>query len=505
MATTWTLVPIVVASYPPRASFEPGGEVTALPQLPPAISHWADLAQAERWRQRALALAARPESFAGDAPGAAALLYAIAQFFNCLNIPWYMHPDSRLVYRQFLAGPPATSAGNTLRAQYLDDRNYSPNWYTANQPVPVGSAFGGIIPARGLELYRRFMGAAAGPAGVRRFKFVPTIGLRLGLPEGAPPDPKVRIEYQRDVVNDLTTFGPDVRHLHARDEVTGFPLTFSLGDDLRGAQCKLAATGADCPGGHDARTALPDAFYYHDDAFVAPYDLYLQWARVWIADLAGRDLKQIILDARAYAIYVNAQQAILMGSAELFAARAIGVSADIFRQQRTADPTVTAVGGAIVAVSGAATVIPVVGPVVGLIGGAVGLGITIFETARTHDASRVFKDDLGRYKPTLERGWLGGNPIDATDSNKPGFLVPEPPAAGPRLALTGLVMAPLGAMLNVRDAAQQAALYAQNYAPQYVPRGAAAGGSLGRTVATVAVCGALAYGLHKLATKGQAR
>jgi hypothetical protein len=87
----------------------------------------------------------------------------------------------------------------------------------------------------------------------------------------------------------------------------------------------------------------------------------------------------------------------------------------------------------------------VTGGVGAVLGAAVAAGLLIADALDIEAIRGIGRDDLGRYKPVLDNGWLDGNPFDATQDGKPsprllvpvpdGFVRPPryeyPPASGP--------------------------------------------------------------------------
>jgi hypothetical protein len=169
-----------------------------------------------------------------------------------------------------------------------------------------------------------------------------------------------------------------------------------------------------------------------------------------VQSLRSRTPQQIVLGARFYTAYINNQIAgNVGGQAEVFS-RIVQNIATLNQPGTAAASQFLAAGALAASIAGAvtsiaagvagatATAIPAVGAI---IGGAI-VAVTAIGTALlSPDTSSLKRDDLGRFKPVFERGWLSGNPGDASITGAPSLDVPDPP--GFRRIIIGPIIPPV--------------------------------------------------------------
>lgn len=450
----------------------------AFPPDAPAIFAWADVPLAQGWiaRGQALlndygrlnplndvagmgdALSVRQTEFVFD------VAEAVANAYNALNICWHNDPAARRVYRAWFSGPPTLS--NRQYALFGAYPNYGDSWYTAQldgrvADLPVlgqsRAASLGRLARDAIELFQAFAPTAVGGDVRRRtLELFMDVGFTLTVPVNRAggllrdaPDPRTAsllVAYDAAVMNAPFVFGSNGRC----PTLPAFPTC--LADAPRGVGV--------LPGTRE-RVSYPDwRVFYFDAAFAAvplkvapPLASYLGYLAALLDVLASRPPEQIILESRAYVIYQNAQMVAASGgvaASAIAAAAQTNATAESGRHQtdvgvQTAATSVTALltvtGGALAATGIGA--LP--GAVLGVIGGAVALGNTLYQ--RLHEtAPPLYKDDLGRWKPLLERGWLAGDPSDGSVNNRPDMVeLRDPPGwTRPRSFTLSTILAGLG-------------------------------------------------------------
>ncbi len=410
---------------------------TPIPDVTVPVAHWCDLIRAMAWFRYARALldAFPRQTFTRDVPVIFYLnlvVMAIANGYNCLNICWYLDPAARRLYRAYLAGPPRSAYGAPA-AEYGDHTDYSDAWYNTDdgkyhaqqdllspkpdQRMPYSAGlFYGSIPA---AAQARYLATNPGRLGLTTH-FAPTLGMYLAPPLGAPPSrPGLRACYQTECIN-VPGMGyqpPNAPGPYVATRLQGdgpFPSN---------PDCRLP-DGATCAEAYPDGSTQPDAQYFNGDEFTAPARAYLAWLDAWLAAVLARTMEQVVLDARYYTVFVNAKQAAQIGPAFLHDAGVTDAYAD--QQQHAADPGWRTVGSTAQAIGGALA--PWTFGISAIIGGLVNVGVALGDGLATHDVNDVYRDDLGRFKPTVERGWLGGTgPGDPSSAGAPGFTVLDAP------------------------------------------------------------------------------
>lgn len=367
---------------------------------------------------------------------------SVVAVYNALNLPMHMDPRQRALYRDYMASSPGPGlgGGHAWATYEFGQANYNDNWYRAGEVFPTGRCFGGIIPAMAEELFLervregqtefpRDAFAAQVPhsdrlsqctnrhaPGGRPLRFVPSMNFGL-IPDG--PNPQ-----------DFAGTKPDYA-LDARNS-GGMQWDRIIAPRLEQTPEGGQGTDLDLPnralGFHAPFRGMWNWEHAFNDGNIifAPIRIYHTWIREALRaittnfDGSARTFDQVVFDTRMYVGYVNANtvQAWSGGNTESFLQAVFGeassrsssvIDGPGWRALEESAPAVGAVVGSVIGTSlgpGGAALGSAVG---GLIGGGVALVAQIL--ANTIRVGRSgYRDDLGRYKPTLERGWLSGNP-----------------------------------------------------------------------------------------------
>jgi hypothetical protein len=417
------------------------------PQVGATIVHWAAPARAKAWWEYANALLSDTTRIQQLNAGGWALINttdkdanrshatlqfqyvtnivrAIADGYNCLNLVWHNDPIARSLYRKWISGPPKQNVGVTSRSVFGEAEDYNSAWYSKNALLPKLASDSGILQQKAMPDH--------GKAG--RVGDFFDISAMLVLARQSPLVPNVPVEYAPAVYNAAMVRSGVRQNCPAE---VGFPWTqqCEAGKQEKGLRSSNADVADSIVGGFQFHAFLPDgtelpegfddwrASYRITGAFsanpvaTAPLFDYLAYLREWVQLLLTRSPWQTIQDTRQFVIYENLQTLGVNGG-DAALAKIAGSSADILRQQKTSDTGLTAVATA-VALAGAA-VGTVTSGVGALVGGAISSVILLADAASTHTVEGHGRDDLGRYKLLLERGWLSGTPesIDR-DSGQP--------------------------------------------------------------------------------------
>lgn len=453
------------------------------------FKHWMDSDLATAWFRRARGLALRSTSslmsLTQVATGAQSVqLYhdqalfihqiaeAIANGFNALNIPWYLHRASRELYWTYLSGRPvmaymfskSTNANGTRDGWYTDQRD------GAQDGLPVVTDRStGTIPRIGRALYKKRVG------NVSRNLFVQTVGIGISLwnirgvsdlDEALRTGSATDDWYLRDdIVNhsfvrsvlrydpnflfsqvgqDLTAMcsgtrePPVLQTTYAAWSPMAYPLhkcdTAMPHEGWIVANENSSLDGANSLGDSDDWRSFRGDFGAHIGDVpmrmsMGPFH-YLQWLKDWTAILVAQTPEEIVSSAREMAIYCNTKW---LESNARAASAILSAASDQMAQATARDPNLryaeAAVGAAGAALASVTYGISAVAAAV------INLGIEIGVALQDPDGDKVIagRDDLGRIKPILERSWLSGNPADPTADGTPRIDVPPVPGtpAGP--------------------------------------------------------------------------
>lgn len=534
-----------IAPPDPGGGNDPGTHCRAIydPRGPGIVLHWADLRLANAWKSYIAQLAASadvptllrqavsladpnnksPEAVQYRAsPGyrdplrmkLAALLGAIANYYNACNIPWSSDPEARGLYRVWIAGTP-DNVGSRTSTEFDRSSNYSSEWFDSTREhypnvgrTTLGGAIAygrrtddnlGIIPRKLVAAMRAARGAGRS---VKIAEFRQQAGLQVVISPsvansetGLPPsstDPGNEPMFSESIMNwayvdvplDMTGHVLDYANYtpYAQASVQialrqMYPWSRGVGVDGDGGspqyECwpdaELRAAAGLPPNtcnrgsfswlGYDTANLLGDsAEWDHRGSYmptvdsdtsyvwvrpglndtvpaVAPLALYLQWAKEWAAVIQRRLAAQTIIDARKHAVYTNIMYSQSF-SALLEAAE--GTLRDAEGQRHAPDPNVTIAAQAVSALGGALA--PATYGISAVVGAVVAGGLTVWDAAREHAVTGLYKDDLGRWKPAFERSWLGGKVVssdlrNALNIEPNSVLVSAPPGYTPATGL----------------------------------------------------------------------
>lgn len=479
-----------------------------------AIKQWCALGTAARWVAALQKLLADDAAFAAadsPAPGTSDLTNAytrafgmLANVYNALNVPWYMDPVARGLYRKYVAGlPTMVRPGQPDIRSLYGRKDYSTGWYTHDREWPTASSFSGLIPAVATRLYHRYEPTSSHPVA-----FVQTLGLWLDFGPGTPERQRLNLRpaYATSAINrgGALYFGAKL-DLHGNV----VPQTDGVPQDA----CRTP-TGADCKGTPGALFS-GTAFWYNNgfnvdggapERAATPMREYLPWLREWAEWLAParRSLPQVVLDTRFYVTVYNALQNRLYPS---FVASAAQIDADIATRVTANDAGLQAVAGVAAGIGGALA--PFTGGISALIGGGVALATQLFDSFNKENVGdNFYRDDLGRYKPTIERGWLSGDPTtDDPTTGRPLWNVYEPlPEELPRtvMSILGGTRVLPGQLTSQQRAPQTPATTPSS--PQQVglntsTSGIDLGAIVTSTPAKIVIAGVLGYTLWKVVSE----
>ena len=432
------------------------------------LRHWADPDLARAWFSRARALLESRAAVGGrtleqlDAetpftPPAAgsnrlpawayqrdwlrALLECLAQGYNALNIVWWTDPAARAAYRYWIAGlPDETTRGNAEASLFYPLWNYSDNWYMPSpRHFPVLRALGAEPLGRAGELSRRAVGMFRSLSGATASHPMEVHG-RAGLTLTVPANVAGGVTDARVALEPVVLNVPWV--LMRQDAACPSPAAFPfLCDRAPTAFGKIPGTGAPVPDGQDDWRS----FWYGMGALggepaegvtlgvAAPARHHVLWLADWVRLVSARTPGQIVQDARGYVAWSNKRTMDAFGTPADFVRAVLSVEADVFAQTHRRDPTLDVVAGGVAAV-GAALGSATSGISV-VVGAVIAGAITVINTLLERDPEGHGRDDLGRWKPVLERGWISGNVAYPTGSRsgEPAFDVPDPPGGVTRL------------------------------------------------------------------------
>ena len=456
------------------------------------IAHWVAVREANAWFRYARRLALDPERMRAAASGTgwaasdyvAAIGKAIMQGYNALNIVWYNDPDARRLFRERFAGLPYAPAGTQYAgagnvAEFGKLRNYNDDWYKPNEEFPVGKDFTGQVPAEAraafLRLYPRQDLAARHPNQVV-LPVLPVI-----IPANAQhldTDPPGILTYEFEGTDHKFAMGafhgsqamggvfgglvgaPDNENTlpGIRDWQNAFPDRVALGEGQWGALGDYydassgqrtggvasildEATGARraMPGwnsvGFDVATPMP--FGGEFDAtkplkLAPPLRAVYGWLRDWAIMMDDRNPLSVVVCSRVYTAWRNAQVAKTLGdNPTTWFDEVSSTASDVMRQIQGESAVANTVAGLATAIgAGVSAALPMTGGIPALIGGAIST-VTLVANKSGMFSSGVQnrgRDDLGRYKPQFERGWLSGDPTDPTGAGRPAFQVDLPPS-----------------------------------------------------------------------------
>lgn len=441
-------------------------ERATAPSRTPEVYAWFDSALAYQWFRRAKALlddtaaiaALDNKSVSQQNPAqcqyAYSIVEAIANGFNAMNVPWYMHQPSRENYWYWISGRPAS-----ITAAFDKERNWNDadkGWYTAQNQSWVGDdvwlplindTTDGLIPRQVRNAFTTRV-----PRGVPNNRFVQTIGIGITptgfgrLSEAAKNSLRAQSitsvwYYQPSLTNQpfvmahnamppatADTFcghggtTPLAIPYHCDVDLPGDGWLWTPGSPL-GTQLSRAASNEVADDWRSFRADLGVTFGDdpHTKVSAGPKH-YFEWLRNWVDIMLATTPQEIILSVREFATYWNFY-VIRMNAG---VANAI---AGQWSQATTANPTLTAVGATAAGLGAALSGVTYgISAVVGaLVAGTIAIYNALPDGAKIGEG----RDDLGRIKIILERSWLAGDPALDTAESKPDVTVPEPSTGVP--------------------------------------------------------------------------
>jgi hypothetical protein len=423
------------------------------PQVGSIVYHWASPVRAHAWWAFARALLndnARIQALnapinttnknANRAQSVAqytfvlSVMQAIANGYNCLNLVWHNDPLARALYRKWIAGPP-TMPGQE-HAIFDEAENYNSAWYLGGNVYPLLREGASTLQTAAMPMHGR--------GGKPKDSFAISAMLGLASASEVPWKPEIPIDYAPKVFN-----VPIVRmaFMASCPAEQAWPWSKQCTVDSRRTGLYPGRLGTHRPTGQNfevirpngmpgASEPLQDDFddwrctykglSYAGHIVTAPLVDYLPYLQEWAKLLLTRTAAQTIQDTRQYTVYENERTIRLNGGPGIALPKALGSAGDIAKQQRTPDAGwqsaaagVTALGAAIATVPGGYT------QAAGLVLGAVGATISVADSLSTHGVQGHGRDDLGRYKLVLERGWLAGDPASEDEGAGAAVFPPQ--------------------------------------------------------------------------------
>lgn len=453
------------AAAPGRQFTTPWGETGTSPLIEystdtyraDAFYHWCDMPNASGWfaEARRLFNRSRDELMRTSATDFSQrklfnarqneyvfkIFEAVANAYNCLNVPWYLHQQARMLYNVYLSGPLDRSDTFAPNASSCKD------WYLApGEPfyAVISDQSRGILPRMARALYKTRV-----PSGVAHNLFVQSVGIGtaiVGLDDRSDLSTLLAGEYtssswyyERDVMNAaFLTAGPGPRlpmprlaipyltypdlpgdgwvvdndHTALSDsnrlETVPLSVPTDFVDDWRSFRGDFGATV-----GGDPRMKIS----------LGPYH-YLQWLGDWLDLIESQQLDDVIISVREMALYWNQRMIRQSNSAQQIMS-AIG---DQYGEAARPDQGLLVAGQAAAAIG--AALASVTYGISALIGAGVSLGLNVAATVADPARVTAGRDDLGRWKPMLERPWCGGDPSGSAAEYQPKLQPPPSPIAG---------------------------------------------------------------------------
>jgi hypothetical protein len=158
----------------------------------------------------------------------------------------------------------------------------------------------------------------------------------------------------------------------------------------------------------------------------APLRDYLEWAREWAYAIATRGAARTLRDSREYVMKTNAKWVRYLGGPEQFVETIAGRDERLKQELKgtggeVANAIVGGIADTVGSIFGGMT-----GGVVNLVtGGVKAISSVITSLINTGEIRSFGRDDLGRWKPSLERATLRG---DVNDPEQPPDSLPVVPA-----------------------------------------------------------------------------
>jgi len=443
----------------------------------PALLHWADFQLAGAWAAWAKAYAddtqraarldrvlpdpdfgvvtreATRDAWEAQVDYVRDLFECIAQYYNALNIPWFTDKEARDLWQKWIVG---NDSDENLRPSEAFDYNneaaYSKedfgdrgniNPYRNRLRLKRGEASrarAGIIPREALRMADKMKGGtpinldaqfhqAAG------LMFTPLAGERSNNRWIDPSLATTSVNRGFAVPVTLNYIQEETRWDRGFRDLPHVGRTDARrNEDESNDRFERAATIADW------RTFSYDlegaAGQYQ---LAAPLQKYVAWAKEWIEKIHARTPREVLRSAREYVLLRNLRMITAFGGIEGFwesmGARDADLKAWFDRPNpalKTAETITRSIGGI-----GGAVGFAVGGPLgkaasdlaFGFVGESLGLIATAIGNPAPPDDKG--KDDLGRWKPSLDRSFLGGKTAavvgETLQDTRPPELAKIPP------------------------------------------------------------------------------
>jgi len=372
---------------------------------------------------------------------------AIMRGYNLLNVPWHNDPVARQLYRKYLAGPPAQVGNNISSSVFGSQYDYNPNWYTKDKVFP------GMQAVSPLQQQALRLGKPGDQFGIT---VMPVMGSLEPLTNNATVSLAQHI-YNGVMVRTKQFQVCPVGTLYKADgktidftSYTDFPWNNQCSSTPNGLAVQSAFFGSTV---YQGNTVMPDGKRL-DNAFddwraiyqgpfypgfsigpqqstgtTCPLIQALPWAQEWVGSLLSRNAGQIIQDVYAYTAWQNLRTLAENPSAAQIAA---GLASTISAQQHSPNAGAQIAATSIAAVGGALAVATY--GISAVIGGIAAAAITVGDALSNHGTQGIGRDDLGRYKPVIERSYLSGD-SSTTDVTYGAPVLPaselvDPPGLG---------------------------------------------------------------------------
>lgn len=453
-----------------------GHRVDLGPTVPGTImTQWADLPLARAWAAEAWRLVNDAAAIADldSRTAREGLAYtarcgqAVMNFYNALNIPWWNDPEARLLYRANWAGWALGTVG-AATTEFSTAADWNQDWFKPGLRYPRGKDFVGSYSNRVrqafLGLYPRQDQAASHPIDLV-FPALPVVidptntGLGFLGPFGMDPAlPADRGEggVERAFAlpgadswyNVFPGSAPDDYFAPARDTRdtrTGLAPRSNILDQLGGNWERVRSSGTWNDIGIDVATPAPFGGEFDPNVplnVAVPIKWVFLWLQSWAASLGLRAPEDVIVSSRVYAMWENRKW--LAKLQDRYIEQVINAQATVKEQidrvsvgAQAATSLLTGIGSGSLAIAGTGAAGPIGSAVLGVIGVAsilsaqlVGIGARLSASGEVYG---VYRDDIGRYKPYFERGWLSGNAMSAAnpDMDAPALIIPAPPGWHP--------------------------------------------------------------------------
>lgn len=417
------------------------------------INQWmdADLATACFTEARRLAdiavSVANDKDRSKDPIGADALkqsMFWIMMGYNALNVPWYMDPEARKLFRQFVAGPPQEYAGFTATSEFVGRFNYNNQWFV---PGRIDPGFSQSVVSQQMQALIRSVPELNDPNTMQ----VPTLWPITVVPTDLG-GPGLAVKNPWDV--SLSLGGGGTPNNPADPTYADYIENFFVWNGFQDEQnfslirppMSCGATSEDCmtrdwqmPSGPNITNNQPfngvtngswRTFSWQNNPFnpkliSTPLIFYVPWIDAWASSVTNRAPQQIVIAARLYTVYVNSSRAAISGGSAAFVNQVVAIPG-LENQLATTGTEQDSLRIAAAAVAGVgAAFAGVTYGISAVIGGAVALGLTV-AGASIRNTPNIARDDLGRFKPIIDRGWLAGNPAVPGDLGRPPLAIPAP-------------------------------------------------------------------------------